>query len=166
MLGPAGRAKARSRALPAGGLAAVCPVCGSQVAHANVVLENQHCWFLRKPQAVLVGSGIVMPKRHRDSAFELTPAEWAATQEMLLAAKALVDREMAPDGYNLGWNCGPAGGQQTQHAHLHVIPRFSDEPLAGRGIRWWFNHEDNLRPSLRRDVAPEVRQLHLVLRET
>jgi histidine triad (HIT) family protein len=23
------------------------------------------------------------------------------------------------------------------HAHLHVIPRHKDEPLAGRGIRYW-----------------------------
>ncbi len=133
----------------AAGLEAVCPDCGSEVPREHVVLEDEHCWFLRKPQAVLAGSGIIMPKLHRDTVFDLTPAERAATGEMLRAAKALIDRELSPDGYSLGWNCGPAGGQQTPHAHFHVIPRFKDEPYAGRGIRWWFNHEDNLRASLR-----------------
>ncbi len=136
-------------------LAAVCPVCGSEVPHEHVVFEDQHCWFLRKRQEVLAGSGIIMPKLHRDTVFDLTPAEWASTREMVLAAKALIDRELSPDGYNLGWNCGPAGGQQTLHAHLHVIPRFGDEPYAGRGIRWWFKHEDNLRSSLRRKLFLE-----------
>ncbi len=157
---------ARFRDFPdRGGLAAVCPACGSEVPHEHVVLEDEHCWFLRKPQEVLEGSGIIMPKRHRDTVFDLTPEEWVATRDMVHAAKALIDRELSPEGYNLGWNCGPAGGQQTPHAHLHVIPRFGDEPYAGRGIRWWFNHEDNLRPSLRRTVAPEARQRNLFLRE-
>ncbi len=133
-----------------GRLAAACQECGSEVPFEHIVFEDEHCWFLRKPQTVLVGSGIIMPKRHCDTVFDLTPAEWVSTQELLLLAKALIDREMRPDGYNLGWNCGDAGGQQTAHAHLHVIPRFCDEPYAGRGLRWWFNLEHNLRASLRR----------------
>ena len=32
------------------------------------------------------------------------------------------------------------------HAHLHVIPRFDDEPQAGRGIRWAIKQTNNLRP--------------------
>ncbi len=132
----------------------VCPACGIEVPREHIVLENEYCWFLRKPQTVLTGSGIIMPKEHRDTAFDLTPTEWAATHDMLLAAKALIDRELAPDGYNLGWNCGDAGGQQTPHAHLHVIPRFCDEPYAGRGIRWWFNQEDNLRSTSRPGSSP------------
>ena len=41
----------------------------------------------------------------------------------------------APDGYNIGWNCGATGGQEICHAHMHVMPRFRQEPLAGKGIR-------------------------------
>ncbi len=125
-----------------------CSVCGCTIPRSQVVLENEHCWFLRKPQRVLVGSGIIMPKIHRDSVFDLLPVEWQATQEILLAAKQLIDHELSPRGYSIGWNCGDAGGQQVRHAHLHVIPRFDDEPHAGKGIRWWLNRDDNRRPSL------------------
>jgi hypothetical protein len=31
------------------------------------------------------------------------------------------------------------------HAHLHVIPRFADEPLAGRGIRYALKQPTNRR---------------------
>ncbi|MEM7353458.1 MAG: HIT domain-containing protein [Acidobacteriota bacterium] len=130
-------------------LASTCDVCGCTIPRSQVHLENEHCWFLRKPQAVLVGSGIIMPKVHRDTLFDLSPEEWVATREILLAAKQLIDRELSPGGYNVGWNCGDAGGQQRRHAHLHVIPRFADEPHAGKGIRWWFNQEENLRPAIR-----------------
>ena len=45
------------------------------------------------------------------------------------------DECFAPDGYNVGWNCGAIAGQSIAHAHLHVMPRFRQEPLAGKGIR-------------------------------
>jgi len=32
---------------------------------------------------------------------------------------------LAPDGYLLGWNQGG-----VLHPHMHVIPRFDDEPLS------------------------------------
>ncbi|MEM7581796.1 MAG: HIT domain-containing protein [Acidobacteriota bacterium] len=134
--------------------AIICQECGCHIPYRQIILENEHCWFLRKPQPVLEGSGIIMPKIHRDTVFDLLPKEWAATREILHAAKALIDRELAPQGYNVGWNCGDAGGQQRQHAHLHVIPRFSDEPYAGRGIRWWLNQPSNRRPQ----ASPEGAQ--------
>ena len=57
-----------------------------------------------------------------------------------------LDSKYSPDGYNLGWNCGDAGGQDVFHAHLHIIPRHADEPYAKRGIRNWIKREENRRP--------------------
>ena len=57
----------------------------------------------------------------------------------------LLKRTLEPQGYNVGWNCGPVGGQEIFHAHLHVIPRYQDEPLAGKGIRYWLKQEINVR---------------------
>ncbi|MFN2225152.1 MAG: HIT family protein, partial [Anaerolineae bacterium] len=59
--------------------------------------------------------------------------------------RALLEAEYAPQGYNLGWNSGAVAGQEVFHAHLHVIPRFADEPLAGRGIRYWLKQPENRR---------------------
>lgn len=92
------------------------------------------------------GSGMIIPRQHRETVFDLTATEWAATFTLLQAVKQLLDEAMQPDGYNVGWNCGTVGGQSVFHAHLHVIPRFADEPLAGKGIRHWFKQESNRRP--------------------
>ncbi len=123
-----------------------CPFCPPALKREQIRLENALCLFLELPHPVLIGSGIIIPKAHRETAFDLTPDEWQATFGLLREVKTLLDREYSPQGYNLGWNCGQVGGQEVFHAHLHVIPRYEDEPFAGRGIRYWLKQETNRRP--------------------
>lgn len=124
-----------------------CPFCdpnGNE--RLSVELENEHGWFARLvEEKVLTGSGIIIPKRHRETPFDLSHVEWAAAYDLLQAAKSLLDERHQPDGYNVGWNCGAVAGQEVSHAHLHVIPRFEDEPLAGKGIRYWIKQPTNRR---------------------
>jgi diadenosine tetraphosphate (Ap4A) HIT family hydrolase len=123
-----------------------CPFCFPETdREQSIVLSNEYCLFVQKPQEVLIGSGLIVPKMHRETAFELTTDEWQATFELLQQVKELLDKEYAPQGYNLGWNCGDIGGQEIFHAHMHVIPRFEDEPLAGKGIRYWLKQSSNQR---------------------
>jgi diadenosine tetraphosphate (Ap4A) HIT family hydrolase len=35
------------------------------------------------------------------------------------------------------------------HCHLHVIPRYNDEPLAGKGVRYWLKQPENKRRRLK-----------------
>lgn len=121
-----------------------CPFC-PPIEQANIVLENSHALFLQQPQPVLIGSGLIIPRQHRETVFDLTPEEWAATFGLLQQVKALLEQEYEPDGYNVGWNCGSVAGQEVFHAHLHVIPRYRDEPLAGKGIRYWLKQDLNRR---------------------
>ena len=123
-----------------------CPFC--HLGHSErqlVVLENEHCQFLQPPHEVLIGSGIIIPKEHRETVFDLTEDEWTATFSLLKQAKELLDAEYEPQGYNIGWNNGSVAGQEVFHVHLHVIPRYTDEPLAGKGIRYWLKQSANKR---------------------
>lgn len=123
----------------------LCPFCPPALSVAQVVLENAHCLFLQQTEPVLEGSGLIIPRQHRETVFDLTEDEWQATFDLLQRARAWIENKYTPDGYNLGWNCGQVGGQEVFHAHLHVIPRFRDEPLAGKGIRYWLKQESNRR---------------------
>lgn len=122
-----------------------CPFCDEQLDRTEITLENNLCVFLQREGTVLIGSGLIIPRAHRETVFDLTHAEWNAIYEMIHETKSLLDRTYQPDGYNLGWNCGVAGGQHVFHAHLHIIPRHKDEPLAGKGIRYWLSQEENKR---------------------
>jgi diadenosine tetraphosphate (Ap4A) HIT family hydrolase len=120
---------------------------------ADVYIENAYCVYAstrdpRDPPDVLPGSGIIIPIAHRASPFDFTAAEWAATHELLLQAKQAQDERLAPEGYFLSWTCFPESDDtvQAMHAHLHVVPRFDDEPLWEHGGRTAIKLPENRRP--------------------
>lgn len=123
---------------------AACPFC--LIEPEAILLAGDLCLFIATADPVLIGSGTIVPKAHRETVFDLIEAEWSETFRLLRQARALLDSRYHPDGYNVGWNSGAVGGQEVLHAHLHVIPRFRDEPLAGRGIRYALKQPANRRP--------------------
>ncbi len=122
-----------------------CPFCPPQVEDQPTPLENESSLFLDLKHPVLQGSGVIVPRAHRESVFDLTPEEIVSTFSLLAEVKAFLDAEHKPQGYNVGWNCGAVAGQTVFHAHLHVIPRYAGEPHAGKGIRYWIKQESNRR---------------------
>ena len=97
----------------------------------------------------LIGSYVIIPKTQVGTPFDLSDKEWEDTKLLMREIKEYLDNKYHPDGYNVGWNVGVAGGQEVAHAHLHIIPRYADEPYAGKGIRYWFKQPENIRKSLK-----------------
>ena len=97
----------------------------------------------------LIGSYVIIPKSQVGTPFELSDKEWEDTKLLMREIKGYLDNKYHPDGYNVGWNVGQAAGQEVAHAHLHIIPRYSDEPYSGKGIRYWFKQPENVRKSLK-----------------
>lgn len=123
-----------------------CVFCNYQSGgRGSILFQNEHCVCIEINDDVLVGSCIVIPKNHVVTMFDLSPQEWEATKLLADQAKAYLDEKYQPDGYNVGWNIGEAAGQEVFHAHMHIIPRHADEPLAGKGIRHWIKQACNKR---------------------
>jgi len=124
-----------------------CSLCHVEESPVHkIILGNDAVVFLQndeKEQGALRGSGVIIPVRHAETVFDLTPEEIEATFALLRQVKAWMDEQYHPDGYHVGWNCGTAGGQIAMHDHMHVIPRFRQEPYAGRGIRYWLKQPAN-----------------------
>jgi histidine triad (HIT) family protein len=122
-----------------------CPFCLSPELEARIVFRGDLVAFVQddRYQGALKHSGVIVPLRHVATVFDLSEAEFLATFRMLASVKAWMDERVAPDGYNVGWNCGATAGQEVFHAHLHVMPRFRHEPLAGKGIRALLKSEAN-----------------------
>lgn len=75
------------------------------------------------------GHALVIPRRHTRDLLEIEPDELRAT---ILAAQRLARRvkeRLGADGVNLLNSCGRAAWQTVYHFHIHVIPRFEDDPL-------------------------------------
>ena len=114
--------------------------------HGTIIFENEYCVAIERNDKVLIGACIINPKAHKATVFDLDCNEWEATKQLVDKVKSYLDSKYNPDGYNVGWNNGEVAGQTIFHAHLHVIPRYADEPYAGRGIRSWIKREENIRP--------------------
>ena len=92
---------------------------------------------IRDGYPISPGHTLIIPKRHVGSFFELEPHEQSALLDLLRQAKAVVEREFSPNGYNIGINDGPAAGQTVPHLHIHLIPRFVNDRADPRGgVRW------------------------------
>lgn len=99
----------------------------------------------------LIGSYVIIPKTEVGTPFELSDKEWADSKKLMMEVKEYIDSKYKPDGYNIGWNVGKVAGQEVAHAHMHIIPRYSDELYAGKGLRYWFKQPENIRKSLKKD---------------
>ena len=83
------------------------------------------------------GHTLLSPTRHVGSFFELEEQERSEMLMLLDRAKAALDEEFKPQGFNIGINDGPAAGQTVLHLHIHLIPRYTTDRSDPRGgVRW------------------------------
>jgi len=83
------------------------------------------------------GHTLIVPNRHVATWFEATPEEQQALLEAIAEARRRIEKNHAPDGYNIGINSGEAAGQTVRHLHVHVIPRYAGDVTDPRGgVRW------------------------------
>jgi histidine triad (HIT) family protein len=122
-----------------------CPFClDNGLFVGEPLFANNSCYFLGSIDPILPDAGMIIPFQHRATPFELTADEWLAVHDLLQRARAHL-APANPDGYTIGWNIGAVAGQEVMHAHLHVIARFADEPLAGQGLRHHLKQSTNRR---------------------
>jgi histidine triad (HIT) family protein len=75
------------------------------------------------------GHALVVPREHATDLLEAEPEDLAA---VAVAAQRLAKRavqRLGADGVNLINSCGSAAWQTVFHLHMHVIPRYADDPL-------------------------------------
>ena len=112
-----------------------CPFC--TLPPERIIDSNNLALVIRDAYPVTPGHTLVIPKRHIGSWFEITQAEQQALLDLLAKAKAVLETEFKPDGYNIGINDGPTAGQTVPHLHMHLIPRYKGDQKDPRGgVRW------------------------------
>ncbi len=100
------------------------------------VLENELAAAFYDIHPVRRGHLLIIPKQHYATFFEVPPVVREAMFDLVTQAKAYLDEQYHPDGYNLGINVGPDAGQTVMHCHIHLIPRYrGDVPDPRGGIR-------------------------------
>jgi histidine triad (HIT) family protein len=79
------------------------------------------------------GECLVLTKKHYESLFDLDPALGPKIFDASLKTAEKVRLAFSPDGLNLLQNNGEAAGQQINHFHLHVMPRYETDNMMIQG---------------------------------
>ena len=106
-----------------------CELCRLEQA----LFEEAEAYVRFDNHSLSRGHVLVVPRRHVASFFDMTAAEKMRVIELLDRAKAHIEAEFRPDGYNIGVNVGRAGGQSRMHVHVHLIPRYTGDVADPRG---------------------------------
>jgi diadenosine tetraphosphate (Ap4A) HIT family hydrolase len=116
---------------------APCPFCS--VSECKVTASHSLAIVKRDEFPLTQGHSLVIPRRHIASFFGTTGPERVALFELLDRAKAGLDAQYRPKGYNIVINDGISAGQTIMHLHVHLIPRYEGDCEDPRGgIRWIF----------------------------
>lgn len=94
---------------------------------ARVVYEDDDVLAFLDANPLAPGHTLVIPKEHYED-LEATPAEdgemtFAAVHYLTPIVKEAVDAA----GSNIGVNDGEVAGQEVDHLHVHIIPRFEGD---------------------------------------
>ena len=73
------------------------------------------------------GHLMIFPKRHITDPRMLTHDEVIELHKMQNLSIDALEKVYSPQGFNVGYNIGEAGGASISHLHLHVVPRYKRE---------------------------------------
>jgi histidine triad (HIT) family protein len=108
-----------------------CLFCGIVAGDvpAQIVDSDEHTVAFMDINPATRGHALVVPRKHATDLLEVDDADLEHT---VVAARRLARRiaeALDADGFNLLNSCGPAAWQTVFHLHVHVIPRYRDDPL-------------------------------------
>jgi histidine triad (HIT) family protein len=105
-----------------------CKIAAGELP-AQVIEEDEHTISFMDINPATRGHALVIPRKHYRNLLEISREDLAATTNAAQRlARRLSDR-LGADGINLLNSCGSAAWQTAFHFHLHVIPRYADDPL-------------------------------------
>jgi len=108
-----------------------CLFCGIVAGDvpAQVVDSDEDTVAFMDINPATPGHALVIPRRHSRDLMEISDEDLAATSKAARRLAQRMDAVLEPDGFNVLNSCRPAAWQTVFHFHLHVIPRYEDDPL-------------------------------------
>jgi histidine triad (HIT) family protein len=132
-----------------------CPFCKMSEHRMDhvTVLEDKEILTIMDLYPATSGHVLVLPKQHIENIYEMPPDLGAHIMTTVIRVTKTIREKLSPAGINLIQANGAAAGQTVSHFHLHIVPRYENDPVALR-----FGHG-----TVPRSVA-ELERIALLLR--
>lgn len=96
---------------------------------AEKVAEDEHTVAFMDISPWTRGHALVIPRAHSKNLYEISDDDLARTLQAAKGVASQMRDKLGADGVNLLNSCEPAAWQTVFHFHVHVIPRYHDDPL-------------------------------------
>jgi histidine triad (HIT) family protein len=105
-----------------------CKIAAGELP-AQIVDEDERTVSFMDINPATRGHALVIPRQHARDLLEVGQDDLAATSRSAQRLARKVHDKLGADGVNLINSCGRAAWQTVFHFHVHVIPRYADDPL-------------------------------------
>ncbi|MDP8944150.1 MAG: HIT domain-containing protein [Actinomycetota bacterium] len=105
-----------------------CKIVAEEVP-AQRVDEDEHTVAFMDLNPWTRGHALVVPRIHTPNLYEIDDEELGRANAAARRLALRMRDRLGCDGINVLNSCEPAAWQSVFHFHLHVIPRYDDDPL-------------------------------------
>ncbi len=105
-----------------------CRIVAGELPSIRVDEDERTVAFLDIAPATR-GHTLVIPRAHARDLLEVAPEDLAACAATAQRVAARMGERLGAVGVNLLNSCGAAAWQTVFHFHVHVVPRYADDPL-------------------------------------
>ena len=114
-----------------------CKIITGQIPCAKVY-ENEHVLCFLEIHPCVKGHVLVVPKQHFRNVFDATKEQYLQLHEAAQLIAKKLKQNLSCDGVNIFQNNESCAGQDVFHAHIHVVPRHTND-----GKKLAFNTHDS-----------------------
>ena len=109
-----------------------CKIANGEIP-SNKLYEDEAVVAILDAAPATKGHTLVIPKKHHDDLFDMTPEEAGEIMQRARTVAAMLKKALSPDGMNMMQNNGEVAGQTVLPYPLHLIPRYLTDP---KQINW------------------------------
>lgn len=95
---------------------------------SSKIYEDEHTFAFLDINPVNHGHTLVVPKDRYPNVYDVPEDVWVHVMKTVRKIAPAVKKAVGADGINIIMNNDPAADQLvTDHAHIHIVPRFKDD---------------------------------------
>jgi histidine triad (HIT) family protein len=103
-----------------------CKIVSKQIP-AQTLFEDDHVLVFLDVHPRTTGHTMVIPKYHAPRLVELPNEEVGPLFLAVKKTAELLNEKLKCDGVTIGMNQGRASGQEVDHLHVHLMPRWHND---------------------------------------
>lgn len=94
---------------------------------AEIIYEDENALAFLDIMPRAPGHTMIIPKTHTANLIELPNEKLEPFFKAVKKTIQMIENGLKPDGFTFGINQGKASGQEVQHLHFHIMPRWLND---------------------------------------